>query len=321
MAKGRPSTTQSALPSSSAVPSSTVTASSVATSAVSISAIAFSTLPSPSAALSTITSSAASASTTVLANQVDNQISPGGIAAAAVFGCAILLSCCYLAYLAYRKLQNHRQFQKSFDDQDNAPLADENLATRPMSYLRLGRVPHDDLIEIVVHSPDRPKSADAHVQLPTVLTAGFSPRSTEGTDSPQLSPSAASPTQQALLPTTPRHQRQSTPLLPSRLSSPLPHLPQRNLQRHSDPHRLYSLSPPLPIRHSLHSTPSPRPNNPSAHPLSPTSSTALLMAHPATHGRRPGDVSPGLDPEYPYPMTPAQIGDGRPLSLLGRRGG
>lgn len=34
-------------------------------------------------------------------------------------------------------------------------------------------------------------------------------------------------------------------------------------------------------------------------------------------GRRLGDVSPGTDPEYPYPMTPQQIGDGRSLALLG----
>ena len=44
------------------------------------------------------------------------------------------------------------------------------------------------------------------------------------------------------------------------------------------------------------------------------------MNHPAAKGRRLSDLSPGLDPDYVYPMTPAQIGDGRPLEGLGRRG-
>jgi len=52
--------------------------------------------------------------------------------------------------------------------------------------------------------------------------------------------------------------------------------------------------------------------------LSPDSSAVYLLSHPAAMGRRLSDVSPGTDPEYPYPMTPQQIGDGRPLTLLGR---
>ncbi|MCJ1383109.1 hypothetical protein MMC17_006222 [Xylographa soralifera] len=334
MAEGSPSTIQSAFPSSFAAASSTVAASSAATSTLSTSAVTPLTIPSSSVASSiiassatssTIASSAASASTTALANQVDNSMSPGGIVAAAVFGFAVLLSCCYLAYLAYRKFQNHRQFQKNFHDQENAPVADESSALRPMSYFQFGKVPHDDVIEIVVHQPDQPRSAKALLEMSTPSTAASSPRSTEELYFPRRSPSPASPTPQPLPPHTPHHPRQPSPLLSSRLASPLPPPPRPDPQPHSTRRRLHNLSPPLPVRLSpfpATTRASPKPSSPSpssTHSLSPTSSTALLMGHPATHGRRVRDVSPGLDPEYRYPMTPAQIGDGRPLSLLGRK--
>ncbi|MCJ1436316.1 hypothetical protein MMC27_005694 [Xylographa pallens] len=283
--------------------------------------MASSTVPSSSAASSTIASSAASASTTALANQVDNHINPGGIAAAAVFGCAVLLSCCYLTYLAYRKLQTHRQRPKSFDDQEHAPLAVESPATRPMSYLKLGTLPYDDVIEIVVHRPEQPESAKALLQMPTPSTTSPSPRPSGEIDFPQRSPSPASPTRQALLSHTQYHHlRLSAPLPSSKLSPLLPAPPPRNPRRHSTPRPSYARSPPLPIRlpylaPTNPSTPSARSPSPS-----PTSSTALLTGHPATHGRRLGDSNPRLDTEYVHPMTPAQIGGRRPLSSPGRRG-
>ncbi|MCJ1387513.1 hypothetical protein MMC18_000356 [Xylographa bjoerkii] len=349
MAKSPASKTHSALSSSSTTASSTVTPSSAATSTIISSAAASSVAASSSAVSSTVASSAASAATTASANLIDNHMSAGGIAAAAILGCAVLLSCCFLGYLAFRKLQNHRQLKRIFNDQENAPLADESTAPRPMSYLEVGKLPHDDIIEIVVHQPDQPQSAKAFLQTSTPSTAGFSPRSLEEMDSPELSPSFTSPTRQSLFRDAQRHQRQSAPLLSSRLSSPLPTSPPRNPQRHSIPRRLQTLSPPLPIPQSpspprLFSGPTNKPSLSTSRPLpsrlhlpsrsfiqpskssppgvrslSPNSSTAHLMGHPATNGRRLSEVSPGLDPEYPYPMTPAQIGDGRPLSLLGRR--
>ncbi|MCJ1399825.1 hypothetical protein MMC11_003028 [Xylographa trunciseda] len=328
MAKDDMPSTPSDLPSSFTDASSSAMASSAATSTVFSSAMVSSTITP---------SSAASASSTASANQVDNYLSPGGIAAASVFGGAVLLSCFYLAYLAYLKLQNHRRLQKSFIDQENAPLADETSTTRPMSYMEFGKFPHE-VLEVVVHQPGQPKSAKPISQIPTPSTVRFSPRPTaELNSSPGPSPSLAKPTVQAHLPDRQQRQRHSPPVPASRPSSSLPAPPPRR------PLPYPTAPTALPVQQTPHSAPPPssrsppsrrprpsrlhvptfRPSKPPSprRSLSPTSSTAHLMGHPATLGRRPGDVSPGLDPEYPYPMTPAQIGDGRPLSWLGRGGG
>ena len=47
------------------------------------------------------------------------------------------------------------------------------------------------------------------------------------------------------------------------------------------------------------------------HSSGPQSAAALLSVFSGMDVRRINELSPGLDPEYEYPMTPAQIGDGR----------
>ncbi|MCJ1418001.1 hypothetical protein MMC32_004346 [Xylographa parallela] len=299
MAKSDPSIPPSALPNSFPAASSPATASSAAISTVSTSTIASSTIPSSSTASSTIASSAASASPTALANQVDNHINPGGIAAASVFGCAILLSCIYLAYLAYQKLQTHRQHPKSFSDQEHAPLAAASPTARLTSHLKPSKLPHDDVIEIVVHRPEQPESANALLRTPTPSTTSPSPRPSGEIDPPRRSPSPASPTRPPLLAHTQYHpQRQSAPLPSNKLFPFLPAPPARNSYRPS-----YARSPPLPIwlpPLAATSNPTSRsstPATPSARSLSPTSSTALLTGLPATHGRPLSEGGPRLDAE------------------------
>ncbi|MCJ1478951.1 hypothetical protein MMC13_007635 [Lambiella insularis] len=125
------------------------------------------------------------------------------------------------------------------------------------------------------------------------------------------SPTPLSPTLQGHLSVT----GQSPPLLttpaihppPPAHRSPLSSLPTVTRTRpRSRPTRLH-----FPLRAS-------KPSPPLSRSFSPTSSSALLMEHPATMGRRVGDVSPGLDPDYPYPMTPAQVGYGRAVDGWGR---
>ncbi|MCJ1249591.1 hypothetical protein MMC30_006817 [Trapelia coarctata] len=105
-----------------------------------------------------------------------------------------------------------------------------------------------------------------------------------------------------------------------------PRSPSAALPASRSPHASFSKDLPIPAKpNRLHLPNRPgqnRPRKPSVgqqhRSLSPDSSAAYLLNHPATMGRRLSDVSPGTDPEYPYPMTPQQIGDGRPLTLLGR---
>lgn len=107
----------------------------------------------------------------------------------------------------------------------------------------------------------------------------------------------------------------STPSPPRSPSTALPASP--------SPHGSVSKEYPIPAKpnrlHLPHRTGPAKPSASQHHrSLSPDSSAAYLLNHPATMGHRLSDVSPGTDPEYPYPMTPQQIGDGRPLTLLGR---
>lgn len=101
------------------------------------------------------------------------------------------------------------------------------------------------------------------------------------------------------------------PAAPSPPRSPLPASP--------SPHASFSKDLPMPTKpNRLHLPHRPGQNHPPKssvgqqhRSLSPDFSAAYLLNHPATRGRRLNDVSPGTDPEYPYPMTPGQIGDGR----------
>ncbi|MCJ1286267.1 hypothetical protein MMC26_005612 [Xylographa opegraphella] len=313
MAKRHLSTTESALPSASTAASSTVTLSSAAIFAVSDLIAASPTISPSSAASSTIAASAASVYPTIPPNLVDNQISPGGIAAATVFSCAVLLSCIYLAYLAYRKFQNHQRYRNNFSDQETAPAADESLAaTRPMSYLQFGKLPHDDVIEIVIHHPEQPQFTKPLPQSPGTSTVASSPDSPKEMNSPRLPASLVSPNQQALPPDTPQLTRYSTPLLSSKLYSPFP-------QPHPYLRSLPSLSPPLPIHLGPLAAPTNNSSPASTRALGPTSATAVLAGHPTPHGRCLGPVSPGLSSERPYPTNPPPTRDGRSPGSLGRK--
>lgn len=139
-------------------------------------------------------------------------------------------------------------------------------------------------INIAPHSPS-PANARVHHISPPPRTA--SPRG-------KISP----------FPTTPSPPRSPSALLPA---SPSPHA--SLLKEHPMPAKPNLL-------HLPHRPAANRPRKPSGgeqhRSLSPDSSAVSLLNHPAVMGRRLGDVSPGTDPEYPYPMTPQQIGDGRP---------
>ena len=129
-------------------------------------------------------------------------------------------------------------------------------------------------------------------------------------------PIACSPSNQRLSPpssvaTRPRPSK-SMPL-PYPSFPVTPPVPQRSPHRPKRPSRLSLLSV---NRYSPHNS-----SLLSGRSLLPDASSAELMNHPAVRGRRLSDLSPGLDPDYAYPMTPAQIGDGRSLEGLGRREG
>ena len=135
------------------------------------------------------------------------------------------------------------------------------------------------------------------------------------TSSPK-SPITRSSTDQWLSPPPPIATRprasQSTPL-PSPSLPTSPPVPQRSPVRPTRPPRLSLLGV---NRYTPHNS-----SRLSGRSLPPKASSAELMNHPAVKGRRLSDLSPGLDPDYAYPMTPGQIGDGRSLEGLGRYGG
>lgn len=303
------------------------------------------------------TSSDTSSSSPTSADLPDNTMPPSAIAAAAIFSLAILVALCYLGYLLFCKIRNHRQQQVLLDDQEKALLpAQGALQIRPMSYIESDKKFNHDIIQIVVPRPGSsgPRTYESF-RTPTPTPSEIDTSSM--TSSPLLSPLASF--LQLQVRSTPQPvarqslqrsmQTSRAARSPSKPTSRMPHTqsPTASLMPQSGPftkakksqHSLApAIQPPSPAHHSpLSSNPaaprsrsrsrpvhlylphrSGKPSPPTSRSFSPTSSSALLMEHPATMGRRLGDVSPGLNPEYPYPMTPAQVGDGRIVDGCGR---
>ena len=139
---------------------------------------------------------------------------------------------------------------------------------------------------------------------------------------PSQTPICSSPPQAGRFgsPTTPSRSTQPPSATHhSRLSSNPSFSPQAPVQSPIRPHEILSIHPTRPVRLAFPAIKSPySPKHPSplrSRALSPDSSSAYLMQHPAVMGRRASEVSPGLDPEYPYPMVPGQVGDGRRVSV------
>jgi hypothetical protein len=256
-------------------------------------------------------------------------LSNGGIAVAMILGVAVLGSTIYLAWLLRRKLQDRAEGKQQ--EKDAEALLETEKMLKTMKRFSFEQGPSDDgpmhtieLEKVERHSPTRPKARSEPRKKPAFLTIArnqnlpviHTPRETFC--SSERSPTSRSgllppPATRANTLHSPRH----APLSPLRQATAFPTRSATNIETQSP-----NISSPVGssfdrIRRGSRSQPEPL----SGRLLSQRASAAMLMNHPSAQGRRVSEIAPGLDPEYPYPMTPGQIGDGRSLDFLGRRPG
>ena len=248
---------------------------------------------------------------------------------AVVFGSALLISACLLVFY---KLRSIRRLQNGEHDKENLISEAENGTPHcPVSPVTSanGKDYGDIVPGTFIHTPESPlarlqsRNSDISGSHPPSYTefSNFFPR-------PSMSSAERSPQTPQFLP-IPLERNQSHALSSHRLSpstiQPPPTTP-RSRSAHS-PSSRFSAQDASVKRTSLlrihlpHiSSYRPRRSSPlgSTRPLSLKSSAAILMQNPATQGRSLNEVSPGLDPDYPYPMTPDQVGDGREVSSWAR---
>lgn len=259
--------------------------------------------PFPTSSLPNSSSPTSSSAATTGDISSDGSIGVGGIAVAVILGVFSLCCGCYLGCLLYFKFQDHRAETKSADDKDSILSP-----TRKASFEKAQKTsPHTTGTKTLYTrvGPKSPTSIAPENSISGVFS--FTPASMPRRHS---SPATHGSNFRPVSSLTTTYEEQATFALHS-LPSP------DQLTTHT---RLASLRPPRLTLVEYKNVYRPKQPSPLARQHSASSITAsdLLMHHPQTRGRRMSDICPGLDPDYEYPMTPAQIGDGRPLSLLGR---